>query len=368
MKSLLISVFLVFGGLETLADENYYFVDLESTYEFPYYYKNGIKGIKIVNEINSEKYNFFEVVKENNHNLLTRRNNNELISLGRNHQRTWIDKDTSELKIDQDFLYSSADWEEILELNLRAEFIWNQMVNRFDGDTSAHKEVNAKHEFSKWQNQIKIVKEKKKNGKISRGFLGLGKDKDIEKLKVLNTKWESVSEYMSEVQTFLNTTSIYETFGISLINEYHPLFSQTLFSVFHDFQKDLYETKGEGSNTWGWWPNKTEHYWGSLSMMMIWTEGDTGSTQQILRAGTHAKYNYNLSQLKTVISSMLLLSSMPKVSCDKSSITPDQFKFSTQASMRFGHRNPSYKTLPIWAKNIFDVFDNIQSNYKEICL
>ncbi len=351
------------------ANDQFYFIDLDSSYDFPYYYKNSIKDIQIVDEINIDKRNFFEIVKENNHSLVTERNNGYLISIGRSHQMTWVDDKSKNLKINPEFLYSAADWEEILELNKEAQFVWTNFVNSYPGTSKKEKELSAKKDLKNWMTQKEIVKNKTLNGKLDYGFLGLSKDEDEELLEEFKSKIKNIIIYIDEVRTFLNTTSIYETFGISMLNKYHPLFSQALYQVFHDFQRELYDKKGPGSNTWGWWPNKTEHYWGSLSMMMVWTEKDALHSQQIIHAGTsRTKYNYNMSDLKTTISSMLLLSSMPKSECKKIALTPELFEFSTQASMRFGHRNPSYKTLPDWAKNVFDLFDHIQEKYKNACL
>ncbi len=113
--------------------------------------------------------------------------------------------------VNNEFLEQATDWEEILDLNLRAKILWDDLVEHAPFSKDIPKEDFARVAYY--------------SGKI------FSKDKKINKALI-----KQIRIYKKSVKAFLESSPIFETGGLGLIKSYHPFFIQTLFEHFANFR------------------------------------------------------------------------------------------------------------------------------------
>jgi len=131
------------------------------------------------------------------------------------HESFW--QQGKDIFVNRDFLEQSADWDEILDLNIRAKHLWDMIVKNAPVSPNVSSEDYARKAY----------------------YQGDGYSKD----KLLNNKIsKQISNYKKSVRAFLESTQIYDTGGLSLIKNHHPLFVQALFENYANFRK-FYESE-----------------------------------------------------------------------------------------------------------------------------
>ncbi|EQC48207.1 hypothetical protein M899_2803 [Bacteriovorax sp. BSW11_IV] len=187
-------------------------------------------------------------------------------------------------KLDNDYLKNSSDWESLEELNLKARSLWQDVV------VGSMKETTLEQRFER-------ARELYFKGKLPRKI-----DKEIESFK-------------SEVLAFLNSSEVQVNYGLSLIQNYHPFFTQIILEQFAVY----YFNAG-----YGIWPKDIQLQISEAWVMdsMISQYGKSYLSQNYSNYIAD-KYIDQIQYLKKKVNVLMLLTMMTPKNCSKFGLRPE---------------------------------------------
>lgn len=109
--------------------------------------------------------------------------------------------------LDEKFIEEGADWESILELNLKARSLWREIVERSRELNKEYPEEEARYNYF---NENRFVKDKKEHKKLE--------------VKII--------EYKKEVLHFLDSSEMKVNYGLTKMSSFEPFFVQVILEFF----------------------------------------------------------------------------------------------------------------------------------------
>ncbi|MDD0853962.1 hypothetical protein HBN50_12690 [Halobacteriovorax sp. GB3] len=331
-----ISIVLIAPGLTCAAE----LIDPPESQDYIYYVKEEkISHIKRVNERNIDLVSLID----DGHlyrNQISAALNPQMTTYHFNHSGAWENLEKETHFVSNDYLYKAVDWDTLLELNEMADTVWKNAGNRYENKSElikAYKEL-----LDKRRDQFVYNKKEKKSFSLFR--------KKDERLK-------DVSLFLDTVKNFLESSDVYNTYGFSFIDRFHPLFSDALFEIVENFQDDIFRNN---QNHFSIDANKREYYYFYLHQLPL----HSVNTLSYWRGIRLVKENrHQISDLK-VVSSAIFLLSMRMKSCSSGIISRDQ---SYLSRFDYSYRFVSWTNLHDWLKQVFDYFYAFGSNSTVFC-